>query len=76
MHYWVNNAALNGGRRPFLDVPDDAIEAVVKVNMFGARARALVASSAGAGARPRPPGARRAPTSDGARRRPYNHSVR
>ena len=33
--YWINNAALNGGRKPFLDVSDEAIEAVVKVNMFG-----------------------------------------
>ena len=35
VHYWVNNAALNGGRKPFLEVSDEAIEAVVKVNMFG-----------------------------------------
>mmetsp|Transcript_34763 Transcript_34763/g.104821 ORF Transcript_34763/g.104821 Transcript_34763/m.104821 type:complete len:360 (-) Transcript_34763:26-1105(-) len=33
--YWINNAALNGGRKPFIDVSDEAIEAVVKVNMFG-----------------------------------------
>merc|ERR1719484_421894 len=33
--YWINNAALNGGRQPFLEVSDAAIEAVVKVNMFG-----------------------------------------
>ena len=32
---WVNNAAINSGRRPFLDVPDETIEAVVKVNLFG-----------------------------------------
>mmetsp|Transcript_24823 Transcript_24823/g.76661 ORF Transcript_24823/g.76661 Transcript_24823/m.76661 type:complete len:351 (+) Transcript_24823:34-1086(+) len=32
---WVNNAAINGGRRPFLEVPDDVIEAVVRVNLFG-----------------------------------------
>ena len=32
---WVNNAAVNGGRRPFLEVPDATIETVVKVNMFG-----------------------------------------
>ena len=35
VHYWINNAALNGGRKPFLEVSDEAIEAVVKVNMFG-----------------------------------------
>ncbi|KAJ8611975.1 hypothetical protein CTAYLR_004365 [Chrysophaeum taylorii] len=33
--YWINNAAINGGRRPFLEVPDDVIEAVVRVNLFG-----------------------------------------
>jgi len=32
---WVNNAAINGGRRPFLEVPDETIEAVVRVNLFG-----------------------------------------
>lgn len=33
---WINNAGINGGRRPFVEVPDEAIEAVVKVNLFGA----------------------------------------
>ena len=35
VNLWVNNAAINGGRRPFLEVPDDTIEAVVRVNLFG-----------------------------------------
>ena len=30
VHYWINNAALNGGRKPFLEVSDEAIEAVVQ----------------------------------------------
>lgn len=33
--YWVNNAGINGGRRPFMDVPDEVIQRVVNVNMFG-----------------------------------------
>ena len=35
VHYWINNAGINGGRRPFLEVPDEAIEAVIRVNLFG-----------------------------------------
>ncbi|KAJ1461365.1 hypothetical protein M885DRAFT_507306 [Pelagophyceae sp. CCMP2097] len=35
VHHWVNNAGINGGRRPFMDVPDDVIERVVSVNLFG-----------------------------------------
>jgi chlorophyll(ide) b reductase len=33
--WWVNNAGINGGRRPFTEVPMGAIEAVVKVNLLG-----------------------------------------
>lgn len=35
IHYWVNNAGINGGRRPFMDVPVKTVEAVVKVNLVG-----------------------------------------
>lgn len=35
INIWINNAGINGGRRPFLDVPDETIEAVVRVNLFG-----------------------------------------
>lgn len=35
VHYWVNNAGINGGRRSFLDVPISVVEAVVKVNLIG-----------------------------------------
>ena len=35
IHYWVNNAGINGGRRPFSDVPTKVVEAVVKVNLVG-----------------------------------------
>lgn len=33
--YWINNAGINGGRRPFTEVPLSAVEAVVKVNLLG-----------------------------------------
>ncbi|KAL1530922.1 hypothetical protein AB1Y20_001813 [Prymnesium parvum] len=35
IHYWINNAGINGGRRPFTEVPIKAVEAVVKVNLLG-----------------------------------------
>lgn len=35
VHYWINNAGINGGRRPFTDVPTPVVEAVVKVNLMG-----------------------------------------
>jgi chlorophyll(ide) b reductase len=35
VHYWINNAGINGGRRPFMDVPLPVVEAVVKVNLIG-----------------------------------------
>jgi len=35
VHYWINNAGINGGRRAFLDVPIPVVEAVVKVNLIG-----------------------------------------
>eukprot|EP00557_Chaetoceros_sp_GSL56_P009519 CAMPEP_0176492550 /NCGR_PEP_ID=MMETSP0200_2-20121128/9066_1 /TAXON_ID=947934 /ORGANISM="Chaetoceros sp., Strain GSL56" /LENGTH=351 /DNA_ID=CAMNT_0017890135 /DNA_START=88 /DNA_END=1139 /DNA_ORIENTATION=- len=33
--YWINNAGINGGRRAFMDVPVQTVEAVVKVNLLG-----------------------------------------
>ena len=35
IHYWINNAGINGGRRPFTSVPLGVVEAVVKVNLVG-----------------------------------------
>mmetsp|Transcript_1229 Transcript_1229/g.2844 ORF Transcript_1229/g.2844 Transcript_1229/m.2844 type:complete len:343 (-) Transcript_1229:365-1393(-) len=35
VHYWINNAGINGGRRSFLEVPLPVVEAVVKVNLIG-----------------------------------------
>jgi len=35
VHYWINNAGINGGRRPFSDVPTKVVETVVKVNLVG-----------------------------------------
>jgi len=35
VHYWINNAGINGGRRSFLEVPTKVVEAVVKVNLIG-----------------------------------------
>jgi len=35
IHYWINNAGINGGRRPFSEVPIKTVEAVVKVNLIG-----------------------------------------
>eukprot|EP00316_Scyphosphaera_apsteinii_P001996 CAMPEP_0119310590 /NCGR_PEP_ID=MMETSP1333-20130426/19659_1 /TAXON_ID=418940 /ORGANISM="Scyphosphaera apsteinii, Strain RCC1455" /LENGTH=296 /DNA_ID=CAMNT_0007314805 /DNA_START=120 /DNA_END=1010 /DNA_ORIENTATION=+ len=35
VHFWINNAGINGGRRPFTDVPMKVVETVVKVNLFG-----------------------------------------
>jgi len=35
VHYWINNAGINGGRRPFGTVPTKVVEAVVKVNLVG-----------------------------------------
>jgi NAD(P)-dependent dehydrogenase (short-subunit alcohol dehydrogenase family) len=31
INYWINNAGINGGRRSFLEVPVEQVEAVVKV---------------------------------------------
>lgn len=36
IHYWINNAGINGGRVEFMDVPVEQVEAVVKVNLLGA----------------------------------------
>jgi chlorophyll(ide) b reductase len=33
--YWINNAGVNGGRRPLRDVPVSQVELVVKVNLLG-----------------------------------------
>ena len=35
IHYWINNAGINGGRRPFTTLSTGAVEAVVKVNLIG-----------------------------------------
>ena len=35
IHYWINNAGINGGRRPFTTLTTNTIEAVVKVNLVG-----------------------------------------
>jgi chlorophyll(ide) b reductase len=35
VHHWINNAGINGGRRPFMSVPLPVVEAVVKVNLIG-----------------------------------------
>ncbi|CAK0859965.1 unnamed protein product, partial [Prorocentrum cordatum] len=35
VHYWINNAGINGGRRKFSEIPAETIEAVVKVNLGG-----------------------------------------
>jgi len=35
IHYWINNAGINGGRRPFTSLSTSTVEAVVKVNLIG-----------------------------------------
>jgi len=35
VHYWINNAGINGGRRPFTSLSTNTIEAVVNVNLVG-----------------------------------------
>jgi len=35
VHYWINNAGINGGRRPFTSLSTRTIEAVVNVNLIG-----------------------------------------
>ena len=35
VHFWINNAGINGGRRAFTSVPIQTVEAVVKVNLIG-----------------------------------------
>uniref|UniRef100_A0A7S2N1X0 Uncharacterized protein n=1 Tax=Haptolina brevifila TaxID=156173 RepID=A0A7S2N1X0_9EUKA len=35
IHYWINNAGINGGRRPFSTLSTSTVEAVVKVNLVG-----------------------------------------
>lgn len=35
VHYWINNAGINGGRRPFTSLSTGTLEAVVKVNLIG-----------------------------------------
>jgi len=35
IHHWINNAGINGGRRPFTTVPTKVLEAVVNVNLVG-----------------------------------------
>jgi len=45
IHFWVNNAGINGGRRPFSQVPAKVVEAVVKVNLVGVLVGTQVALS-------------------------------
>ena len=35
VHYWVNNAGINGGRRPFTELSTGALAAIVNVNLLG-----------------------------------------
>jgi len=35
IHYWINNACINGGRRPMSTLPTQTLEAVVNVNLVG-----------------------------------------
>jgi len=35
VHYWINNAGINGGRRFFTELSPETVEAVVKVNLGG-----------------------------------------
>uniref|UniRef100_A0A7S2MCP9 Uncharacterized protein n=1 Tax=Octactis speculum TaxID=3111310 RepID=A0A7S2MCP9_9STRA len=35
VHYWINNAGINGGRRAFTELTNADIERVVKVNLLG-----------------------------------------
>lgn len=35
VHYWINNAGINGGRRRFTEVSPETVEMVVKVNLGG-----------------------------------------
>ena len=35
IHYWINNAGINGGRRPFTSLSTSTLEAVVNVNLIG-----------------------------------------
>ena len=35
IHYWINNAGINGGRRPFTSLTTSTLEAVVNVNLIG-----------------------------------------
>ena len=35
IHYWINNAGINGGRRPFTSLSTSTVEAVVRVNLVG-----------------------------------------
>jgi len=35
VHYWINNAGINGGRRRFTELSPEEVEAVLKVNLGG-----------------------------------------
>ena len=35
VHYWINNAGINGGRRPFTSLSTSTVESVIKVNLVG-----------------------------------------
>ncbi|CAL1143748.1 unnamed protein product [Cladocopium goreaui] len=35
VHYWINNAGINGGRRRFTEISPETVEAVIRVNLGG-----------------------------------------
>mmetsp|Transcript_29082 Transcript_29082/g.63295 ORF Transcript_29082/g.63295 Transcript_29082/m.63295 type:complete len:379 (+) Transcript_29082:72-1208(+) len=35
VHYWINNAGINGGRRRFTELSPETVESVLKVNLGG-----------------------------------------
>jgi chlorophyll(ide) b reductase len=35
VHYWINNAGINGGRKRFTEVSPETVEAVLRVNLGG-----------------------------------------
>ena len=35
VNHWINNAGINGGRRPFTSLTTATVEAVVNVNLVG-----------------------------------------
>jgi len=35
VHYWINNAGINGGRKRFTEISPETVEAVIRVNLGG-----------------------------------------